>query len=218
MKETLNVQDIKNILQEISRIMDENKDYLCKLDGALGDGDIGLTMSKGFRAVVENLPNTSNENIGVVLMNSAVVMGETVASTMGTLMASAIIRGGKVTQGKSELTAEDLLTMTRAMVHALVERGKAKAGEKTVLDSIIPAMEALEAAAKEGKSLKETINEAYAAADKGARHTIEMQARHGRAGRYLERSIGLQDPGATVGALFFKGFSNYVNAGTFTSA
>ncbi len=130
MKETLNVQDIKNILQEISRIMDENKDYLCKLDGALGDGDIGLTMSKGFRAVVENLPNTSNENIGVVLMNSAVVMGETVASTMGTLMASAIIRGGKVTQGKSELTAEDLLTMTRAMVHALVERGKAKAGEK----------------------------------------------------------------------------------------
>jgi dihydroxyacetone kinase-like protein len=212
MKETLNGNDVKNILKEISKIMDENKDYLCKLDGALGDGDIGLTMSKGFKAVTENLPNVSDDNIGVLLMNSAIVMGEVVASTIGTLMASALIRGGKVTQGKSELTIEDLLTMIKAMVRALVERGKAKAGDKTILDSMIPAMEAIEVAHKEGKSLKETINNAFAAAEYGAKLTIEMQSRHGRAGRYLERSIGLQDPGATVGALFFKGFSNYINS------
>jgi dihydroxyacetone kinase-like protein len=211
MKETLNGNDIKNILKEISKIMDENKDYLCKLDGALGDGDIGLTMSKGFKAVIENLPNVPDDNIGVLLMNSAIVMGEAVASTIGTLMASALIRGGKVTQGKSELTIEDLLTMIKAMVRALVERGKAKAGDKTILDSMIPAMEAIEVAHKEGKSLKETINNAFAAAENGAKLTIEMQSRHGRAGRYLERSIGHQDPGATVGALFFKGFSNYIN-------
>jgi dihydroxyacetone kinase-like protein len=173
-------------------------------------------MSKGFKAVIDNLPNTTNENIGVLLMNSAVVMGETVASTMGTLMASALIRGGKVTQGKSELTVEDLLTMTTAMVHALMERGKAKLGDKTILDSLIPAMEAIEEAHKKGKSLKEAINDAYEAAENGAKRTIDLQSRHGRAGRYLERSIGLQDPGATVGALFFKGFSNYINSITST--
>jgi dihydroxyacetone kinase-like protein len=218
MKETLNGNDVKNILKEISKIMDENKDYLCKLDGALGDGDIGLTMSKGFKAVIENLPNVPDDNIGVLLMNSAIVMGEAVASTIGTLMASALIRGGKVTQGKSELTIEDLLAMIKAMVRALMERGKAKAGDKTILDSMIPAMEAIEVARKEGKSLKETINNAFTAAENGAKLTIEMQSRHGRAGRYLERSIGLQDPGATVGALFFKGFSNYMNSTSSTVA
>lgn len=217
MKQTLNIEDVRNILKEISSIMDENKDYLCKLDGALGDGDIGLTMSKGFKAVTENLPNASPDNIGVLLMNSAVVMGETVASTMGTLMASALIRGGKVTQGKSELTVEDLHKMTAAMVEALMERGKAKVGDKTVLDAFVPAVEAIETARNEGKSLKETIAQAYQAADDGAKRTIEMQSRHGRAGRYLERSIGLQDPGATVGALFFKGFYNFIHSSTFTA-
>ncbi|WP_126428603.1 dihydroxyacetone kinase subunit DhaL [Brevibacillus marinus] len=214
MKETLNLHDVKNILNEISRIMDENKDYLCKLDGALGDGDIGLTMSKGFRAIIENLPNIPDENIGVVLMRSAIVMGETVASTMGTLMASALIRGGKVSQGKTELTVEDLHTVVKAMVQALEERGKAKVGDKTILDAFVPAMDAIEAANKAGKSLKEAINQAYEAAEDGAKRTIEMQSRHGRAARYLERSIGHQDPGATVAALFFKGFSNYINSVT----
>ncbi|KIL36059.1 dihydroxyacetone kinase [Cohnella kolymensis] len=206
------MNDLKNILKEISTIMDENKDYLCKLDGALGDGDIGLTMSKGFKAVIQNLPQTPDDNIGVMLMNSAVVMGETVASTMGTLMATALIRGGKVTQGKTELSVEDLLNMITAMVQALMDRGKAKAGDKTVLDSFIPAMDAVEEALNQGKTMKEALNDAFAAAENGAKRTIDMQSRHGRAGRYLERSIGLQDPGATVGALFFKGFCNYINS------
>lgn len=89
---------------------------------------------------------------------------------------------------------------------------KAKVGDKTILDSLVPAMEAIEAAHKAGKSLKETINDAYEVAQQGAVRTIEMQSRHGRTGRYLERSIGHQDPGATVGALFFKGFADYMNS------
>jgi dihydroxyacetone kinase-like protein len=214
MKETLNLDDIRNIFNEIAQIMEENKDYLCKLDGALGDGDIGLTMSKGFRAIAENLPNIPDKDIGAVLMKSALVMGETVASTMGTLMASALIRGGKVSQGKTELTTEDLLLVFKAMVQGIMDRGKAKVGDKTILDSLVPATEGMEAAHKEGKTLKQAIHAAYEAAENGAKSTIEMQSRQGRAGRYLERSIGHQDPGATVGALFLKGFSNYMNSVT----
>ncbi|MBW7458055.1 dihydroxyacetone kinase subunit DhaL [Paenibacillus sepulcri] len=212
MKNTLNLEDIRNILREIGKLMDENKEYLCKLDGALGDGDIGLTMSKGFRAVVDNLPSIQEENAGVLLMRSAMVMGETVASTMGTLMATALIRGGKAVQGKTELSVEDLSTLTRAMAEGLMERGKAKVGDKTILDSIFPAVEAIESAQRDGKSLKEAIGSAYEAAAKGTQATIDMQSRHGRAGRYLERSIGHQDPGATVGSLFFKGFDNYIQS------
>lgn len=212
MKDTLSIHDIREILIEIGKVMDENKDYLCKLDGALGDGDIGLTMSKGFRAVTENLPNISEENIGVLLMRSALVMGETVASTMGTLMASGLIRGGKFSQGKSELNLEDLLLVIKAMIEGIMARGKCKIGDKTIIDSLVPAADAMEKAYEEGKTIRQALHSAYEAAEKGVQQTINMQSRLGRAGRYLERSIGHQDPGATVGALFFKGFVNYVDS------
>lgn len=212
MRNVLTFDDIKNTFVEISLVMDENKDFLCKLDGALGDGDIGLTMSSGFSAVKDNFPNIPGVDIGVLLMKSGLVMSEKAPSTMGTLMATALMRGGKAVQGKSELTVEDFLTLIKAMVNGIMERGKASVGDKTILDSIVPAAEAIETAHREGKSLADAVNAAYAAAEQGMKKTIDMQSRVGRAGRYLEQSIGHQDAGATVGALFFKSFVNYVNS------
>jgi dihydroxyacetone kinase-like protein len=212
MKELLQKDDIIRILEEISGIMDENKDDLCKLDGALGDGDIGLTMSKGFKAVIVNIPNLSEEDIGGLFMKSALVMGEAVASTMGTLFSTALLRGGKALAGKKELQGDDLIRFFEAMVEGITARGKGKVGDKTILDSLAPAIEAMALANKENVSLLELMNKAYEAAEKGVQNTISMQSKHGRAARYLERSIGLQDPGATVGALFIKGFANYLAA------
>jgi dihydroxyacetone kinase-like protein len=212
MKGLLQKDDIIRILEEISGIMDENKDDLCKLDGALGDGDIGLTMSKGFKAVIVNIPNLSEEDIGGLFMKSALVMGEAVASTMGTLFSTALLRGGKALAGKNELQGDDLIRFFEAMVEGITARGKGKVGDKTILDSLAPAVEAMNLANKENVSLLELMNKAYEAAEKGVQNTISMQSKHGRAARYLERSIGLQDPGATVGALFIKGFANYLAA------
>ncbi|WP_055747590.1 dihydroxyacetone kinase subunit DhaL [Brevibacillus choshinensis] len=212
MREALVFSDVQAILQEIGKIMDENKDFLCKLDGALGDGDIGLTMSNGLRAVNDHLRASTQNDIGKALMSSALEMGEAVASTMGTLMSSALFRAGKAIQGKTELSSSEVIVLFQAMVQGLKERGKANVGDKTILDSLVPAVEAMEAALNEGKSLGQIMLAATEAAEKGAKQTIEMQSRHGRAGRYLERSIGHQDPGATVGALFVKGFSDGVTA------
>jgi dihydroxyacetone kinase-like protein len=212
MKKTLTVEDFRRIFKEISKIMDENKDYLCKLDGALGDGDIGLTMSKGFKAINESLTDIAEANVGTLMMRSAAAMGENAPSTMGTLMASAFIRAAKASQGKQEITTDDLVTMTQAMVQGITDRGKAKVGDKTILDSMTPALEAMEVARNEGKSLQEVLLAAHEAAEQGAQKTIDMQSRLGRAGRYLERSIGHQDPGATVGALFFEGFTKYIQS------
>jgi len=207
MKHSLQKKDLIWIFEEISRIMDENKDYLCKLDGALGDGDIGLTMSKGFRAIVSNLPNLADEDIGGILIQSSLLMGETVASTMGTLVSSALLRAGKALAGKNELSKEDSIVLFEAMIKGISDRGKAKVGEKTILDSLVPAAHAMALAHCQKGSLKEMMNRALEAADNGVKETISMQSKHGRAGRYLERSIGLQDPGATVGALLIKGFA-----------
>jgi dihydroxyacetone kinase-like protein len=187
--------------------MDDNRDYLCKLDGALGDGDIGITMSKGFKAIVVSLPDTSDEDIGGIWVKSALVMGEAVASTMGTLISTAMLRGGKLLIGKNELSNEDLILFVEAMVKGISERGKAKVGDKTILDSLAPAAEAMVLANNEKASIAEMMERALEAAENGVKKTISMQSKHGRAGRYMERSIGLQDPGATVGALILKGFA-----------
>lgn len=206
MKESLRKEDVIQILEEISKIMDENKDYLCRLDGALGDGDIGLTMSKGFKAIVSNLPNLADQDIGGIFVQCALLMGETVASTIGTLISTGLLHAGKALSGKNELSKEDLILLFEAMIKGISGRGKAKVGEKTILDSLGPAAQAMALANSQQVSLKEMMNSALEAAENGVKETISMQSKHGRAGRYLERSIGLQDPGATVGALMIKGF------------
>ncbi|MFD0676760.1 MULTISPECIES: dihydroxyacetone kinase subunit DhaL [unclassified Paenibacillus] len=210
MKELLQKADLIQILETISKIMDDNKDELCRLDGALGDGDIGLTMSKGFKAIVSNIPAIADEDISGLFIKSALVMGETVASTMGTLFSTALLRGGKALSGKTELSGEDLILFIEAMIKGISDRGKAQMGDKTILDALVPAAEAMSLANREQASLKEIICKGYEAAEGGVTKTIAMQSKHGRAGRYMERSIGLQDPGATVGALFLKGFVNYL--------
>ncbi|NOU93514.1 dihydroxyacetone kinase subunit L [Paenibacillus sp. LMG 31456] len=210
MKELLHKSDIIQILEAISKIMDDSKDELCRLDGALGDGDIGLTMSKGFKAIVSNIPAIPDEDISGLFVKSALVMGDTVASTMGTLFSTALLRGGKALSGKTELSGEDLILFIEAMIKGISDRGKAQVGDKTILDALVPAAEAMVLANREQATLKEIISKGYEAAESGVAKTIAMQSKHGRAGRYLERSIGLQDPGATVGALFLKGFVNYL--------
>ncbi|GAE26919.1 dihydroxyacetone kinase [Halalkalibacter wakoensis JCM 9140] len=211
MKDNLTVQDFREIFTIISEFMDEKKDYLCQLDGALGDGDIGLTMSKGFRGIKKHLLDFQEEDVGVLLMQSGLEMANNAASTMGTLVATALMKAGKVSLGKSELKLTDLAEAVNAMVEGVKERGKAKVGDKTILDSLSPAAKAIEEASDSGMSLKEAIYSASSAAEKGMTETIYMQSQHGRAGRYLEKSIGHQDPGATVGAFIVKGFEEYFN-------
>jgi dihydroxyacetone kinase-like protein len=210
MSQVLRKEDFMRILREIQKLMEDNKEHLCKLDGSLGDGDLGLTMSKGFQAVNENLPNLTDENIGALLMKSSLVMGEAAASTMGTLVSSALLKGGKALAGKTEVGTEDFSLLLDAMIEGITARGKAKVGDKTILDSLVPASEAVKQAIADNKSLRETLAAAFTAAEQGAHSTIQMQSRHGRAARYLERSIGIQDPGAAVGALMLKAFADAV--------
>ncbi|MGE5701541.1 MAG: dihydroxyacetone kinase subunit DhaL [Clostridia bacterium] len=211
MTQTLNAGDLKRIFAQIGTLMQENKDFLCKLDGALGDGDIGLTMDKGFRAVVESLETFDEADMGALLLLAAKTMGEKAASTMGTLMTTALLRAGKAVQGKQELEPAEALEMLQAMVKGLTDRGKAQVGDKTILDAFVPAVNAFAQSLSHSRPLAECLQASADAAHEGMKRTVEMQSRHGRAARYLEKSVGHQDPGATVGALFFRGFADAVS-------
>lgn len=207
----LTVQDIIGVFGEVSLLMDENKDYLCELDGAIGDGDIGLTMSRGFQSIKEYADSEEFGDIGSLLLQSGMTLADSAPSTMGTLFASGFIKAGKVAKGKTELYLEDLRDVLKEIEVGIMDRGKAKVGDKTILDALSPATISLEQSITNNEKMNEAIEKAYHAAVKGMNDTANMQSQHGRAGRYLEKSIGKIDPGATVGALFYKGIYEYIS-------
>ncbi|NMF05034.1 dihydroxyacetone kinase subunit DhaL [Clostridium beijerinckii] len=203
--EIINKILLKSILEEISNVMNEEKQYLIELDGAMGDGDLGLTMSSGFRGVYEEIDKIDSDDIGIVLIKLGMKMNSIVPSTMGTLISTCFLKAGKEVKGKMEINLLDIAKMGRASVNGVMERGKAKIGQKTMLDSLNPAVEALERAVHENLELKKTFEIAYEAAKVGAENTKTIKSVHGRAAYYGEKSLGKPDSGATAVMFIFKG-------------
>ena len=205
----LNAKNIKEIFTKIKEIMDVNKDMLFNLDSKIGDGDIGISMSKGFLMIDEELKNFDEPQIGKIFMKAGMVLSEASPSTAGTLIADGLINAGICIQDKSEIELKDLVLFFSEFINRIIITGKAVSGEKTIVDSLYPAAKALEVALKRNKDFRDSFNEAYDAAKKGYQSTKEMVAKYGRAKWYGDKSIGVEDPGAAVGMLFIEAFYNY---------
>lgn len=206
--DSLSRDDVRQIMHGLRSLMEEKKDDLVELDAVMGDGDLGLTMAKAFVSADEEIQSGGEEDIGKIFMKAGMTMAKSAPSTMGTLIATGFMRGGKAVSGKQELGTADLAEFFRAFVQGLMDRGKAKPGDKTIIDSLQPAAEAL-AAEKDG-GLKKALAAALEAADAGLEATKEMIAQHGRVAYYKEQSLGKVDPGATVGVYIVQGFARAV--------
>lgn len=132
----MNSSYIVKMLAEISTIMNENKDRLIELDSVVGDGDLGLTMTKGFAAASEFAAGSDETDAGKMLYGAGKAMSSAAPSTMGTLMSIGLMQGGKVLKGKTELSNEDIVEFLAAYEKGLMTKGKAKLGEKTFLDGL----------------------------------------------------------------------------------
>ncbi|MEG2441756.1 MAG: dihydroxyacetone kinase subunit L [Acetivibrio sp.] len=198
------------LLDEIQKIMCENRENLIDLDRVIGDGDLGLTMSDGFKAAYEGAKNTTETDIGKIIYAAGKAMSTAVPSTMGTLMASGLIEAGKVLKGKVEVEKEDIATFFMAYEEGVMMRGKAKIGEKTFLDGINPAIEAMKKSFNKGEALEVVAKKAVEAAEEGYINTEKMLAVHGRAATRGEASRSLRDPGAKVAVLIMKAFQRTV--------
>ena len=148
---SINGQEIKEIFIEIRDELIRNKDYLCQLDGVMGDGDLGITMSEGYGKVVEGMDSSSENKAGKLLFHAGTVMAGAAPSTMGTLVATAMMRAGKEVKDAEVIHADDFVRMGQAAIEGIKQRGKAIQGEKTILDALIPAVEAIESSLSEGK-------------------------------------------------------------------
>ena len=206
--ETINKLKLKEILGNILESMQDAKDELIALDGAMGDGDLGLTMCKGFEAIYQEIDILEETDMGKLMMKLGMKMNSVVPSTMGTLISTCFVKSAPKAKGKTELNLSDLAAMGRAAVEGVMQRGGSKVGDKTMLDALVPAITALEKAVLENKTIAEAQKDAYLATIDGVEKTKTLKSVHGRAAYYNEQSIGKQDPGATAIMYIFRGIAN----------
>lgn len=199
----MDVKYIKTLLSLISSVMSENREKLIEMDSVVGDGDLGLTMSDGFKAAYGAVENSDETDIGKMLYFAGKAMSTAVPSTMGTLMASGLMNAGKVLKGRENLDNKGLYELFKAYEDGVANRGKAKVGEKTFLDGLHPAVEAL---SDSDKPLYDLAKDAYNASKEGYENTSSMLAVHGRAATRGEASRTLKDPGAYVATLIMEAF------------
>ena len=190
-------EQIVDWLKATANVLDENKAYLTQLDSAIGDADHGTNMDRGFKKVMEKLPTVADKDIGNILKTVGMTLISSVGGASGPLYGTFYMRGGMAADAKEELGAEDLVNLLQGAVDGIIQRGRAQLGDKTMIDALVPALEALKASVAAGKDASEALADAVAAAEQGMKDTIPLQARKGRASYLGERSIGHQDPGAT---------------------
>jgi dihydroxyacetone kinase-like protein len=177
------------------------KTELTTLDQAIGDGDHGANMSRGLTAAVEKL---AGDTPGDVLKGVGRTLISTVGGASGPLYGTAFREAGKALGDAEPASDTDLAAALRAGMDGIVRLGKAEAGDKTMIDSWLPALAALDAALGSGAALAEAAAAAAKAAGEGAEATIPMQARKGRASYLGPRSVGHRDPGATSTTMLFE--------------
>ncbi len=192
------------ILKAIGEKIEAEKDYLTELDNEIADGDHGVNMAKGFNAVVAKLDTMAGKDIGSLLKTTGMTLVSTVGGSAGPLYGTAFMKAGAALKDKMEIDGKDLVVAIEAAIGGIKMRGKATTGEKTMLDAICPAYDALKAALEEGDDLKDAMTKAVAAARAGVEYTKTIKATKGRASYIGDRSIGHQDPGATSAMYMFE--------------
>ncbi|MGB9809103.1 MAG: dihydroxyacetone kinase subunit DhaL [Caldanaerobacter sp.] len=205
-------EDVLKVINRIVEVIRENREYLTELDSAIGDADHGINMDRGFEAVKQKLETIpENSDIGTILKTVGMTLVSTVGGASGPLYGTAFMRAGQVVQGKTELTEEDIVKIFDAALQGIKDRGKAQAGDKTMIDAIEPAYKALKESLENNIALPEALKRAANAAKEGMEYTKNISARKGRASYLGERSIGHIDPGATSSYLMINAFSEVIN-------
>jgi dihydroxyacetone kinase-like protein len=188
-------------MNEASAAVAAEADHLTQLDSAIGDGDHGVNLTRGFRAVLEALADQDDTPPGKQLILAGKTLVSTVGGASGPLWGTALRRAGRATGDAPALVGPALVSALDAALAGVIELGAAEPGDKTMVDALGPAVRALREAVEGGEALPAALAAAAEAAAEGARATVPMQARKGRASYLGERSIGHEDPGAASTAL-----------------
>ena len=211
MKEGLTREDALPLAQKLAAGLEAAYEMITSLDAEVGDGDLGVTCRLGMKAALDVIPTLGQAPFHESLLKAGMAFNSAGASTFGALVATGAMRGAKYLR---EQNAEmvDLAAVAgalRAAAEGIQQRGKAARGDKTLLDSLWPAIEALEMAHNERKTLAGALAEAASAAEAGAEATRPLRSKFGRAAWMQDRTVGVKDAGATVMAIVLKSLAEY---------
>jgi dihydroxyacetone kinase-like protein len=211
--DAINASDLIRLFDAWKQLFAEQREFLISLDGKVGDSDLGITMSKSFAAAAEAVA-AEGEAAGIskLLRTAGATMARAAPSTMGTLTATGFLRASKAVEGAASLGTGEMADFWVAFRDGISERGKARVGDKTIVDVLDPVARKLEEAAAEGMALPAALAAAADAADAALEATKTLVAQHGKAAAFQEKTIGLQDAGATVGALLLRKLSDFASA------
>ncbi len=198
-------------LDACARALTAHRQELTDLDTAIGDGDHGLNMHRGFVKVAEKLPACADYDIGTVLKTVGMTLLSSVGGASGPLYGTFFLKAAQASAGKNVLTLADLAALVAAGTRGVIDRGHAQKGDKTMCDVWLPVSESLAAAQTSGETLAHALKTAAICAAEAAEATVPMQARKGRASYLNERSIGHKDPGAASSALLVSALADVVD-------
>ena len=198
---TVRADDVVAWIRAVAEEISARKEELTALDSAIGDADHGINMDRGMQAVLAKLNGAQADEIGGLLRTVGMTLVSTVGGAGGPLYGTLFLQLGTATAGTTEMTLQDWSAALRSAVEGVQARGKAELQDKTMIDALLPAAEALEAAVADGSSFPDALRRSADAAREGMLATIPLVARKGRASYLGERSAGHQDPGATSSTL-----------------
>ncbi|WFR97893.1 dihydroxyacetone kinase family protein [Rhizobium tumorigenes] len=211
--DVISASNLIRLFEAWKQLFVEQRDYLISLDGKVGDSDLGITMSKSFTAAAEAVASEgAAAGIPKLLRTAGAIMARTAPSTMGTLTATGFLRASKAVEGAEALGTTEMAAFWVAFKDGVAERGKAKVGDKTIMDVLAPVAASLQTAATSGLALQEALSNAAAVASGALEDTKSLVAQHGKAAAFQEKTVGLQDAGATVGAMLIGTLSDFVSS------
>ena len=185
------------ILRKIGEKIIEEKDFLTELDRPIGDNDHGINMARGFEAVTGKLDDLQDKDIGTILKTAGMTLVSTVGGSSGPLYGTLFMKMGMALKDRQEISFPDFLEAFQVGIEGVGQRGHSTVEEKTMLDSLVPSLNAMKEGYETHQDVKQALDAGAAAAAAGVEHTKELIATKGRASYLGERSVGHQDPGAT---------------------
>lgn len=208
----LTVDDLSDLFAAVGQVMAEQAETLGEMDARMGDGDLGLTMKKGFTALPGILAGLEETDLGKRLMRAGMAMASAVPSTMGTLMASGLLSGGRVVTGRVSLDGAGFAAYLDGFAEGIAKRGKCAPGDCTVLDAVRPAADAAAALLERDPAagLEDVARAALEGAREGVEATRAMRPKFGKAAVFAGKALGTPDQGACAGLFMIQGYCNFI--------
>jgi dihydroxyacetone kinase phosphoprotein-dependent L subunit len=195
--------DAQRVVRTIAQTAIDNEQYFCDLDAVVGDGDFGYSLARGFEKLVEDWDKLEYDDVSGLLKKTAVVLTSRIGGTSGPIWGTAFLRAGTALADKPSPGGDDVVAALRASIEGIKQRGNTDLGDKTLLDSLVPAVDTLERELQSGRPAAEALAAATTTAQEAAEATKGMLAQRGRASYSGERSRASVDAGAVGIAVMF---------------